>query len=122
VQVARGTVLTVRLKLEGLIVKDPEDTILWDGDIGNATFPVKVPDDAMEGPSPGLATFHVDGLQIARLYCIIQVGRASSSVDQVPTQEERYRKAFASYARADLEEVLPRLTGMPKKGTRKGKL
>lgn len=114
VQVARGTVLTVRLKLEGLIVEDPEDTILWDGDIGNATFPVRVPHDASEGPSRGLATFHVNGLQIARVYFVIQVGKTSSSVDRIRTKEERHRKAFASYAHADLKKVCARLQGMQK--------
>lgn len=45
VNVARGTILTVRLEIPDFIVEEPEDTILWDGDIGNASFPVTVPLD-----------------------------------------------------------------------------
>jgi hypothetical protein len=122
VQVARGTILSVRLKLEELIVENPEDTILWDGDIGNAPFSVMVPKDAKKGPRRGLATIHIEGLQIARIYFDIHVGRKPlryvgrkvPSVDRIPTREERHRRAFASYASADRDEVLPRIQGIQK--------
>src|SRR5439155_4643314 len=89
-------------------------TILWDGEIGNATFPVMVPKDAKEGPRHGLATVHIDGLQIARVHFVIQVGRASLDVDRIPTREERHRKAFPSYASADRDKVLARIQGIQK--------
>ena len=63
VVIARGVVLTVRLAIPTLEVADPEDVIDWDGEIGNATFPVSVPAEARPGPHAGTATFHVDQLR-----------------------------------------------------------
>lgn len=114
VLVARGVVLSVRLKLEELNLEDPEDIVLWTGEIGNATFLVKVPQEVTEGPKSGVATIYLDGLQITRIYFVVQVGKGLSNVNEVPTREERHRKAFASYARADRDEVLPRIQGIQK--------
>ncbi len=114
VQVTRGTILTVRLKFDELIVDNPEDTILWDGEIGNATFLVTVPKDVNEGTKNGLVTIYANGLQIARLYFDIQIGKASSKVNRIPTHEERHRKAFASYASEDRNDVLARIQGIQK--------
>ena len=47
----------------------------WDGEIGNATFPVSVPAEARPGPHAGSATFHVDQLKIAKLHFVLEVGR-----------------------------------------------
>jgi hypothetical protein len=113
-EIAWGTVLTVRLKLEGLIVENAEDTILWVGEIANATFAVAVPDGYREGRTVGLATIHVDGMQIARIDFEIQVGREATTVDQIPAREHHHRKAFASYSSEDRNEVLGRIQGMHK--------
>jgi hypothetical protein len=112
--VSRGTVLSVRLKVEGLTIADAEDTILWEGQIGNATFLVTVPQDATTGTRGGLATIHIEGFQIARIYFVLQVANVSLQVDRLPAREERHRKAFVSYASADRDEVLPRLQGIQK--------
>ena len=114
VQVSRGTLLIVRLKVKGLIIDDPEDAILWDGDIGNATFMAQVPDDASPGAQGGLATIYANGLQIAKLHFVIEVGNTVSNVDYLPITGQRYQKAFASYASADRDQVLPRIQGIQK--------
>ena len=114
VQVVRGTILSVRLKLEEFIVEDPESVILWDGDIGNATFSARVPQGAQEGPRPGMAIIRIAGLQIARIYFDIYVGRDIFQTEHIPIREERHRTAFASYASADRDEVLPRIQGIQK--------
>ena len=36
VSVSRGTVLTVRLQLEGITISPAQDSILWEGEIGTA--------------------------------------------------------------------------------------
>ena len=105
VRIVRGSTVTVRLKIEDLVVEDPEDTILWEGKIGNAKFLVRVPDGTGEGPKSGSATIHLDGFQLAR------VSSSSRSVERRPRltsfrQQRIHRKAFASYARADSREVL----------------
>jgi len=114
VKITRGTILSVRLKLEGLIVENPEDTILWEGEIGNATFLLKVPEGAKEGSRSGVATIYIDGMQILRLYFVIQIGATQSKVDRIPTQEERYHKAFPSYSSKDRDAVLGRIQGIQK--------
>ena len=112
--VARGTVLSVRLRLEDLIVEEAEDAILWAGEIGNATFLVTVPNDAAEGSKAGLATVYANGLQIARMHFEIRVGPSLREVRNFRTREERHRKAFASYASADRDSVLARIQGIQK--------
>ncbi len=114
IKVTRGTLLSVRLKLEGLIVENPEDTILWEGEIGNAMFLVKVPEGAKEGFRSGVATIYIDGMQILRLYFVIQIGATQSKVESIPTLEERYRKAFPSYSSKDRDAVLGRIQGIQK--------
>jgi cell division protein FtsZ len=114
VRARQGTRLAVHLALEGLRIDEPQKILLWEGEISNARFLVSAPKDAKEGLRHGLATVHVDGLQIARFSFSIMVARENASVAQIPIQEERHRKAFASYASADREQVLARLQGMQK--------
>jgi len=114
VGVARGTVLSVRLDVDGLTIPYAEDEILWEGEIGNATFSVRVPDEVPEGPKPGVATIFADGLQIARVCFLIHVGKALAEVTDVPVEEERHRKAFACYASQDRDGVMARVQGIQK--------
>lgn len=114
IQLARGTVLTARLQVEDVLVDDPEDTILWQGDIGNATFAARVPREAAEGNKRGVANIYVCGLQIARIYFILKVGIKMAKTDRLPTEEHRHRKAFASYASGDRDHVLARIQGLQK--------
>jgi tRNA A-37 threonylcarbamoyl transferase component Bud32 len=114
VPVARGSTLAVRLKVEDLVIDEPEDTILWDGSIGNATFAVRAPAGTTPGGKRGLATIHASGLQIARLHFLLQVGQPVAQVQPLPCDTERHRHAFASYAHDDRDAVLARIQGIQK--------
>jgi molecular chaperone DnaK (HSP70) len=125
VQVARGTVLTVRVKVDGIPVRPREQTIAWEGEIGNASFILQVPDDATPGPRRGLATVHIDGVKILRIDFVMQVVGAPGAVlprDQpevaqarlLDVTETRLRQAFASYASPDRGAVLARIQGIQK--------
>jgi molecular chaperone DnaK (HSP70) len=114
VKVERGTVLSVRLEIDQLDVEPQQDTILWDGMIGNATFAVAVPSDIQETSPRGSASILVNGGEIAKLMFVIQIGRGERIPENLDYQETRYSTAFASYARADEDEVLPRLHGIMK--------
>jgi molecular chaperone DnaK len=114
VPVARGTVLVVHVSIDGLSIDEPQDTILWEGEVGNATFAVLVPQDASPGTCRGQARIHADGLQIARLYFLIEVGAAAADVSELPVDVERHRHAFASYSSKDRDAVLARVQGMLK--------
>jgi hypothetical protein len=113
-RLARGTVLTVRLRAADLIVEDPEDTILWAGEIGQASFPVKVPAKAPFGDKAASVTFHVDGLQVAKLHFTLTVAQAGTASQSLATRQARHRTAFASYASEDRDEVLSVLQGLQK--------
>jgi hypothetical protein len=104
----------VRLSIAGFTLTDSTDTILWQGEIGNATFPVQVPSDATPGPHAGQVTFHIEGLQIAKLHFVVEVGPREAAREALPVKEQRLRSAFASYASPDRDEVLARVQGMQK--------
>jgi len=113
-RIGRGTTLVVRLTLPGLTVEDPEDTILWDGTIGNASFGVMVPRDAAMGPRRGQVMIYADELRVASVQFLIRVGTFQSGLHVVSSPEELHRKAFASYATEDRNDVLARVQGIRK--------
>ena len=117
-QVVRGTVLMVRLQISGLKVEPREDTILWIGEIGNASFSVSVPPDAPLGQRSGVATIHIGAFRVARVVFEVVIERTvSGGARRAKTQHgvvERHRKAFASYADADRDDVLGRIHGLQK--------
>ncbi|MBZ0315549.1 MAG: dephospho-CoA kinase [Anaerolineae bacterium] len=113
--VSRGTVLTVHLSLQGIEIDDPEDTILWDGEIGNTSFAVQVPEDTKLGKRLGKVNIYANGLCVVRLNFMITIGlNLAESKVELPTTEHRYRSAFASYASKDREEVVSVIQGMKK--------
>lgn len=131
--ISRGTTLEAKLRIEDMEIAYPAQTILWEGEIGNANYPVKVPKGTEIGSKQGMATIHIDGLMIAMINFVIQViedsgtgsvadvesgertGSASvAGVECLPTDEKRIETAFASYARKDRDLVLPRIQGLQK--------
>jgi hypothetical protein len=114
VEVARGSVLSVKLQVQDLLIDEPEDTILWQGEIGNATFAVRVPAGLEAGSRTGVASIFIGGLRIARLNFVVEIGSESKASGPLSTREERHRKAFASYASPDRDEVLGRIQGIQK--------
>jgi RNA polymerase sigma factor (sigma-70 family) len=114
VKVARGTILKVRLNLPGFFIEQPEDTILWEGEIANASFAASVPENAGYGPRNGFVAIYVDGLEIARLAFTIRINQELSSSPDVISREQRYHTAFASHADEDRDAVLARIQGMQK--------
>jgi Type II secretion system (T2SS), protein E, N-terminal domain/TIR domain len=114
VQIARGTVLTARLTIEGLQVQDPEDTILWLGETGNASFPVNVPKDAAAGDHHASVTFHIAGQRVAKMHFVMKVGHTSSIPTTLSAETRLHKTAFASYASSDRDEVLAVVQGIQK--------
>jgi len=118
--IARGTILTAKLRIEDMEIEDAVQTILWEGEIGNANYAAKVPEGTDLGTKQGNASIHIDGLRIATIHFLIHVvdpsekGAEEVPVAQIPVQEHRIETAFASYARKDMDEVLPRIQGIQK--------
>ncbi len=113
-KIARGKVLFVHLTIAGMSISEPHDTILWDGEIGNATFPVTVPVDAAAGSHAASAAISLDGFQIARLHFTVTVGAKKTEPHELAIDVKHHKSAFASYASVDREEVLARIQGMQK--------
>ena len=114
-KIERGTTLYVRLRFADLLVDPLEDVILWEGEIGNASFEVFIPRETSEGVKSGSVTVHWEGgLQIARVP--LQILVAAKAVSVAPTTQPLHhiRKAFASYASPDRDEVIGRIQGMQK--------
>jgi hypothetical protein len=114
VPVARGTLLAVHLRLPGFSVEDPEDSLRWEGTIGNASFLLRVPPDLRPGAYPGTVQFYAGALRIARLHFTVEVGDRAATADLFRTREQRQRTAFASYASLDRDAVLARVQGIQK--------
>jgi TIR domain len=113
-RLGRGTVLLVRLQIEDLVIEDQEDTILWEGSIGNATFSAQVPSTAQKGQRCGLAKVYVSNLEIAKIHFAVEMGDKTSKQGRLRAQEKLHRTAFASYANEDRDAVLARIQGIQK--------
>jgi hypothetical protein len=114
-KIERGTTLFVRLRFPEFHVEQPEDAILWVGEIANASFEVAVPGQIGEGIKSGSVTVYWEGgLRIAKVPLQIKV--VAESVSTAPTTQTvyPYSRAFASYANEDRNEVLGRIQGMQK--------
>jgi len=117
--IARGTILTAKLQIEDMVIEHPTQTILWEGEIGNANFAAKVPEGTDIGSKQGTASIFIDGLRIAMIHFLIHVTEEAEElekaiVERIPLTEHRIETAFASYARLDRDEVLPRIQGIQK--------
>lgn len=117
-RVERGTMLTVRLRIEEFIVDPAEGAILWNGEIGNVTFGVGVPQEAKRGRRVGTATISANGFQIGTIFFELHVGSRPTSVKQIRAKVRQHRTAFASYASPDRREVMKRIQGMQKAAPR----
>ncbi|MGH7962213.1 MAG: hypothetical protein ACRERD_10380, partial [Candidatus Binatia bacterium] len=109
-----GATLSIRLAIEDLQVDDPSDSFVWDGTIGNATFLVTAPLQTSVGVKPGKASILLEGVEIARIYFQIRVGRGVDKAMKLPCRHERFKKAFASYASENRDAVLARIQGIQK--------
>jgi serine/threonine-protein kinase len=108
-----GARISVRLRLGGgLTCAENHKWIIWSGDIGNASFVVTVPSDVPEGDLVGLASIRLNGCQIAKLSFLLKIGSKMLASQAIPCQTVIHRRAFASYASADRDEVLARVQGM----------
>ena len=115
-RISRGTELTAELSIEDMDIQEPSQTILWEGEIGNANYAVKAPEGIELGSKQGSAKIFIDGLRIAVINFVIHVSDspAEEGVMKIPGEEHRIETAFASYARLDRDKVLPRIQGIQK--------
>ncbi|MFX0132606.1 MAG: toll/interleukin-1 receptor domain-containing protein [Candidatus Hodarchaeota archaeon] len=114
IQISRGNILTVEMKIEELILKNPHEIILWDGEIGKASFNVMVPINTYRGAKNGYVLIRINGMQIAKICFVINIGKQKQNDEILPIEEKYYESAFFSYAHEDASTVLHYFGGMKK--------
>lgn len=112
--IKKGSLIKVYLEIPDFLVEDSEDSIYWDGEIGNATFPFRIHENTKIGDYTGKLTYYINGLQIGKQYLQLKVSDNEDITGQISTSEEWINRAFASYSSKDRDEVLARVHGMQK--------
>ena len=111
-RIDRGCELVVRLDIDGCIVDEPEEVMLWDGHMTSVDFIVSVPDDVLLGPRAGRVSVSVNGLRVSRIAFELDVAPTTVQRPPVVAGFPRHDRAFASYASADRDRVLSCVQGM----------
>lgn len=115
VALARGTLVTVQLRVEGLDVPEPVQYIDWCGEPVNAAFFVDAPFRATAGTHAARARLLVAGMPIGELSFLLRVApEPDPRLEDTHAARRMLRNAFASYAAEDRAEVLARVQGMRK--------
>lgn len=114
VAIQRHAQLTVRMQVEDLLIRPARGTVLWGGEVGNATFSAQVREDASAGAKNGCARVYLAQLLVARVLFQVQVGIDEPEIHQAEASARRYKSVFASYASADRKAVMARVQGIMK--------
>jgi hypothetical protein len=116
VDLARGTTLTAGIYVADIEVHPSWKTLMWRGEIGYATFILKIPKGCPAGVKIGRASIMVNGLEVADIRFSIEVSStpAVAKDSHIEANTRIHRSAFASYASQDRDAVLARIQGMQK--------
>jgi hypothetical protein len=118
VAVVRGAALSVVLDLPSLRIKDPSNTIFWNGEPDYASFVVEVPADIAVGDHPGRVIITASGIPISKVTFCLPIEEEGARVEktprELPTGRHQPHSAFASFSGRDRKDVLGRVQGMTK--------
>jgi ImpA, N-terminal, type VI secretion system/TIR domain len=106
-----GTTLTVRLRVLGAVIDEPEDTMIWLGKRTRTAFVVTLPELNSQTNCHGVAHIYAEGVQVAKIPFLLP---ASSDRRLRTAPAVHFRTAFASYASDDRDAVLGRIQGIKK--------
>jgi hypothetical protein len=118
-RIVRGAIVDVELCGRGLVVDEPLQSLVWDGDPEAANFVVSLPRGGDRRDFFPVARLYIDGVPIGHIKFKLSAEpqRATlpygmSLADTNPRlprpqgfEERRYRRAFLSYSRQDFEPV-----------------
>lgn len=107
--VVRGTQLTFELRIGGLEVSDPIDSIEWLGDPASLGFEVCVPPDFSRSTVVGTVVVSSDSVPLGHVKFKLRIGDQTAGTLPAGVESHHYRLAFVSYASADRPEVLKRV-------------
>lgn len=111
-RVSGETILSVRLKIPGAVIDEPEDTMVWEGESTCVSFVVTLPELSHESKCYGSAQVYANGVQLVRIPFLLSALGAPEGM--IEASAAPYRTAFASYASEDREAVLGRIQGIHK--------
>jgi len=116
VPIELGTDIVFSLHLPTLNVDYGLDKVTWTGQPSNASFRVRVPTYTTSDLHDGHIDVYTGGIRIARVLFSVALSseEPSTSQERLRSRIERLQTAFASYASADLVDVLGRIQGMKK--------
>jgi hypothetical protein len=118
--VARGTEITFRLRMEGLKVREPKKSLVWDGEVNGVQFAVDVPEDFGRTNVRGeVRIYYGEGkAPVGEIMFMFKVARdagaarAPHAPAAPPQRHTRYTHAFVSYCSKDLDKVLLAVRGL----------
>ncbi len=114
---ATSVELALALELPGFGVHEPEAVLHWDHASVGALLHLQAPAVLPPGPCAGIVTVLQDGLLRARLpFELMHSAAARSPFAPPPVRELQVRRAFASYASKDRDEVVRRVQGISAAG------
>jgi len=110
-RVSHETILSVRLRIPGAVIEEPEDTMVWEGESTCVSFVITLPDLGREAKCYGSAHVYANGVQVVKIPFLLSALGAEGMIE---ASAARYRTAFASYASEDRDTVLGRIQGIHK--------
>jgi long-chain acyl-CoA synthetase len=106
--IALGSRVMLDLRVPGMEVDEPMQTVIWQGQSQLVSFAVTAHQAAYPQRNVGTLQVSVNGVPAGRIKFALQVGPAAA-VPQQRQSLERYRRAFISYSAQDRDEVLKRV-------------
>jgi hypothetical protein len=110
--VPRGRPLAFDLRMPGLVVDDPVQSLIWRGRPESVQFVVTVPGDHPPRTTVGTLTASLDSVPVGHVKFKLQIMAESASprpTQLVGDEVRRYELVFVSYAAKDRPEVLRRV-------------
>jgi Tfp pilus assembly protein PilF len=111
-----GTIFAFDVEIEGFVIRERTDTLLWTGKPQAATFQFAVPKGCELGQHAGTVRISQDGAPVGRIAFQIEVVCDARDASQEPRpvgkQARHYHACFCSYSSLDRAEMLKRAQGI----------
>ena len=113
-----GTAFAFDVEIEGFVLPDRMDTLIWTGRQQSAAFRFEVPEDCKQGQHTGIVRISKDGAPVGRISFQIEVVRDARDARNRPVGKEarHYHACFCCYSSLDREEMLKRAQGLQAAG------
>ncbi len=117
VHIKIGTRLTFKLVLNDIILEESVKNLVWLGDPSYVDFEVNIPESYKGDSVVGKVIICIDTVPVGviKFKMCIEEGLKSNE-EPAETKSIKYRNAFISYSSDDREEVLKRVSMLPKLG------